>query len=617
MRSMPLILLLSLLLSSCGQPTTSTSVADTGTVDTAAVVLSESERLNLWFDEKYEEALLRSPIALTRLGRKERYDEMDDVSEAELEAQLQMQAEAVAELQANFDYDALTQDAKVSYDLWVSQYQTARSLAPYRRHGYIFQQQNGIHTFLPTFLITLHTVANDSEMQAYISRIGGIARMIDQLVERAKLGAAEGVRPPRFSYEIVLQEAQALITGAPFDAQSDIDSPLLADAKAKIKTLLDAGDFNEDMAVDLLSQAEAALLGSFEPSYQALIQWLEADYANTDEQARGVGALPDGEAYYSALLASSTTTDLTAEQIHALGLSEVARIKEEMEALKDSVAFNGTLSDFFTFIKTDQRFLFPNNDEGRQAYLDESTRFIADMRRKIPDYFGRLPKAELDVKRVEAFREQDGAAQHYRAGTPDGSRNGTYYAHLSDMNSMPQYDMEAVAYHEGIPGHHMQISIALELEDVPEFRKTVSFTSFIEGWALYAEKLAREMGGYEDPYKDFGRLNAEIWRAIRLVVDTGIHAQGWTEQQAVDYFLANSSLSEGQIRSEVRRYITTPAQATTYKIGMLKFLELREKATNELGDDFDIRAFHDIVLGGGALPLTLLEQVVDHWIAEH
>lgn len=614
MRMPNLFLLLSLLISGCGQSPTTPDTANTGAAVTA--VFSESERLNQWLDEQYEERLMNSPIELTRLGRKERYDKIDDASEAWLDEQLQRQAESVVVLKENFDYDALSEDAKISYDLWIAEYETARILAQFRRHQYVFTQLGADHVQLPTFLISMHTVSNEKEMEAYITRIGGISRRISQLLERAKLGAAQHIRPPRFSYEIVIEQAQALITGAPFSADTDTDAPLFADAKIKIRALLDAGEITEERGVELLTETEAALLGSFEPSYKALIQWLREDYANADEQPRGVGALPDGEAYYNAVLATYTTTDLTAEQIHVLGLAEVARIRQEMEVLKNSVAFEGTLQDFFTFIKTDKRFLYPNDDEGRQGYLDDSSKFIADMRQKLPDYFGRLPKAGLDVKRVEAFREQDGGAQHYRPGTPDGSRNGTYYAHLSDMNSMPKYDLETIAYHEGIPGHHMQVSIALELNGVPEFRKTARFDSFHEGWALYAERLAKEMGGFKDPFKDFGRLSAEIWRAIRLVVDTGIHAKNWTEQQAVDYFRSNSPISEGQIRYEVRRYIARPGQATTYKIGMLKLLELRERARNELGEDFDIRAFHDTVLGGGDLPLSLLEKVVNDWIAK-
>src|SRR5690606_19570977 len=261
------------------------------------------------------------------------------------------------------------------------------------------------------------------------------------------------------------------------------------------------------------------------------------------------------------------------------------------------------------------QFLFSNTDEGREAYLQTSRDYFAAIEARLPEFFGLLPKAKLVVKRVEAFREQPGQAQHYMTGTPDGSRPGTYYVHLIDMNSMPKIGLESIAYHEGIPGHHMQMSIAQELTGLPQFRTQAGYTAYTEGWGLYAEQLAKEMGAYQDPYSDFGRLEGEIWRAIRLVVDTGLHAKGWTEQQAVDYFLANGSTSEGQVRAEIRRYIVMPGQATAYKIGMLKILELRGRAQAALGDDFDIRAFHDVVLGGGALPLAILERRVDDWIA--
>jgi uncharacterized protein (DUF885 family) len=256
-----------------------------------------------------------------------------------------------------------------------------------------------------------------------------------------------------------------------------------------------------------------------------------------------------------------------------------------------------------------------NTDEGRQAYIGAATAHLDFIKAKLPDYFGLLPKADLVVKRVEAFREQPGAAQHYFPGTPDGSRPGIYYAHLSDMGAMPIPQLEVIAYHEGNPGHHMQISIAQELTSVPKFRTQAGFTAYSEGWGLYSELLAKEMGAYEDPYSDFGRLTTEIWRAIRLVLDTGLHSKGWTEEQAVEYFITNSPASEGQIRSEVQRYIVLPGQATAYKVGMLKILEVRERAKTELGDKFDIKGFHDTVLGGGALPLEVLETRVDEWVA--
>jgi uncharacterized protein (DUF885 family) len=307
---------------------------------------------------------------------------------------------------------------------------------------------------------------------------------------------------------------------------------------------------------------------------------------------------------------------MTADEIHELGLREVARIKAGMQVIKEQVGFAGTLEEFFAYVREDSQFYFPNTDEGREAYLEAARDYLGFIEQRLPSYFGILPKADLVVKRVEAFREQPGAAQHYFQGTPDGSRPGIYYAHLADMGAMPKPQMEVVAYHEGIPGHHMQVSIAQELTGVPEFRTQSFFNAYVEGWALYAELLAKEMGAYDDPYGDFGRLSTEIWRAIRLVVDTGLHSKGWTEADAVDYFTANSPAATGQIRSEIRRYIVWPGQATSYKIGMLDILELRHEAEQELGANFDIRGFHDTVLGGGALPLSILERRVNAWIAE-
>jgi uncharacterized protein (DUF885 family) len=376
-----------------------------------------------------------------------------------------------------------------------------------------------------------------------------------------------------------------------------------------------AGKIDPARADELRAAAAAALTDRVGPAYEELIAWASADRANSDEIATGVWKLPDGPAYYVDRLAASTTTAMTADEIHELGLAEVDRIHAEMNAIKRQVGFDGTLQEFFASLRNDPRFLFPNTDEGREGYLQASRDYYGVIEARLPQYFGLLPKAGLVVKRVESFRERPGAAQHYQAGTPDGSRPGTYYVHLIDMMSMPKLELESVAYHEGIPGHHMQISIAQELTGVPMFRTQTGYTAYTEGWGLYAERLAKEMGGFEDPYSDFGRLGAEIWRAIRLVVDTGLHSKGWTEQQAVDYFLANGPTSEGQVRAEIRRYIVTPGQATAYKVGMLKILELRERARAALGDRFDIRRFHDTVLGGGALPLAILERRVDGWIA--
>jgi uncharacterized protein (DUF885 family) len=324
--------------------------------------------------------------------------------------------------------------------------------------------------------------------------------------------------------------------------------------------------------------------------------------------------LPNGEAYYNERLFAMTTLPVTADEVHATGLAEVARLRAALEALKDSVGFNGSLQEFFVSMRADQRFYFADTDEGREAYLQLARDYLAAVTAKLPDYFGLLPKAGLDVKRVELFREQPGGAQHYYPGTPDGSRNGIFYAHLSDMQAMPRYTLEAIAYHEGLPGHHMQISIAQELVGLPVFRTQYGFTAYQEGWGLYAESLGKDMGFYSDPYSEFGRLSSEMWRAIRLVVDTGIHSKQWTQEQAVQYFLDNSPTPEATVRSEVERYIITPGQATAYKTGMMKIQQLRAQAEAALGDKFDIRGFHDTVLGGGALPLAVLEARVQRWI---
>ncbi len=577
-------------------------------VDPAA----ETARLTQWLDERYEEQLQFSPMMLSYLGRKELYDQIDDLSEAAEARRLAWRAKTVEELKKDFDYDNLTAEGKTSYDLWVYQYEQAVAAEPFGRHHYIFEQMGGSQSELPNFLLNFHKVDNIGDMQAYIARIGGISRAIEQLLERAQVSAKEGIRPPRFAYEGAIEQSTKLITGAPF-SEGD-DAPLWGGAKGQIAALLEAGKIDQKQADKLTADAKSALETRFLPAYESLVAWLKEDMQKASAEPQGASSLPNGMAYYNQQLAQTTTTGLTADEIHEIGLSEVARIRGEMEAVKDEVGFEGSLQDFFAFIRTDKQFYYPNTDEGRQGYLDDSESFLNNMSAKLPQYFGILPKAKLVVKRVESFRERPGGAQHYYPGTPDGSRPGVYYAHLIDMNAYSQTDMETTAYHEGLPGHHMQISIAQELQGIPEFRTQASFTVFAEGWALYAEKLAAEMGAYEDPYKRFGHLTAEMWRAIRLVVDTGLHAKGWTQEQAVQYFLENSAIPETAVRSEVRRYLVWPGQATAYKIGMLKILELRKQATEQLGDKFDIRGFHDTVLGGGALPVPVLESRVAGWV---
>lgn len=454
----------------------------------------------------------------------------------------------------------------------------------------------------------------EADYIAYVQRLRDVPRLFSQEMDQVRRSAAAGIRPPRFTHEGVIEQANKVITGAPFTAGKD--SALWADAQAKADSLLKAGKIDAARAARLKSDARTALVEAVQPAYAGVVSWFKADLPNAAVNPSGVGTShPDGAAYYAQRLRAATTTDLTPEQVHQIGLAEVERLRGEMTALKDRVGFKGDLNAFFKFVDSDPRFKYPNTDAGRQAYLDDATKAIATIKMQLPNYFGLLPKADLVVRRVEPYREVAGAAQHYYPSTPDGSRPGIYYAHLSDMSAMPKTNLETIAYHEGLPGHHMQIAIAKELQGVPEFRKQAMFNAYAEGWGLYAEWLAREMPGtFTDPYSEYGRLTNEMWRAIRLVVDTGLHAKGWTQQQAVEYAVSNSSNPRSSIEAEVRRYIVWPGQASSYKIGMLKIQELRRKAETELGDRFDIRGFHDAVLGGGALPLALLERRVDQWI---
>jgi len=575
-------------------------------------VAEHSQALTTFLDAQYEEEVQMDPEELTSQGRKVHYDKLTDRSEAAADRQLAWRRQSVAKMKARFDRAKLDDAARTSFDMWALELDRSQIRQQWRRHRYVFARGSA-HVGLPNFLINFHRVDEPADLTAYIARIGRIDEALDQLLVRAKAGAADGVRMPRFDYKQGLADIARVTKGAPFS--DGPDSPLLADVKKKAEALKAAGKIDQVQADGFVKAAAEAMTGQMKPAYDRLAAWLTEDMAEAPEAARGAHALPNGRAYYAAMLKLQTTTDMTADEIHELGLSEVARIRGEMEALKTKVGFAGTLPEFFVFMRTDKQFYLPNSDEGRAQYLKRAEAFLDEMKRKMPEYFGILPKADLVVRRVEAFREIPGAAQHYFSGTPDGSRPGIYYSHLSDMNAMPTYQLQNIAYHEGLPGHHMQISIAQELTGLPKFRTQYGYTAFSEGWGLYSEALPKEMGLYTDPYNDFGRLSGEIWRAIRLVVDTGIHHKGWSEEQAVAYFMANSAQPEAAIRAEIQRYFVNPGQATCYKIGMLKLQALRDESRRALGAKFDYRRFHDVVLGGGSQPLPVVEASVKRWIA--
>lgn len=570
---------------------------------------SESQRLNAWFEQIEQEDLERSPLMKAYRGIIDAdYGQWGDVSHAFAEESFQISEARLAYMRENFDFDALDASAQLSWRLFEYRQHNARRNQPFSRHGYVFHQMSGMHANIPVFLTTIHRINSAETAQAWVSRAATVDEVMNTLIDEAETRFAMGIQPPAWMYDYIIETSQNVISGAPFD---DGEANIVWESFERNIRQINISDADR---ARLLDEGRAALLSWVEP-YQRLIATMESQ-REAAAPGDGVWRLPDGEAYYNARLANFTTTNLTAQEIHDLGVENVARIHREMEAIMAEVGFEGSLQDFFVFMRDDPQFYYPNTDEGRQAYLDEATRIIETINERLPEYFITLPQHALEVRRVEAFREASAGKAFYSRPAPDGSRPGIYYANLRDMNDMPIYQMEALAYHEGNPGHHMQLAIMTDLQDIPAFRRFGGFTAYSEGWGLYTEYLPLEMGFYEDPYSNFGRLAMELWRAARLVVDTGLHYKQWSREEAIAYLTENTPNSLGDATNAIERYIVMPGQATAYMIGMLKILELRERAETELGDRFDIRVFHEVILRDGAVPLEVLEELVDAWIAE-
>lgn len=569
---------------------------------------TETERINAFFDRVFDEEVARSPMRQSQLGIKDQQHRWDDFSPQQEAREHALHKRNLGTLWTEFDYDSLDPQAQLSYRLFELREQRAIDDYEWRFHRYPMTQMRGRHTALVNTLLSMHRVDEVADAEAYVARLEGMAPPIDSLIERLTACAERGIVPPRFVFPHVLRDCRNVISGAPF-GDPERSCTLLADFRQK----LDGLGLDRDRFDALEQRATAALETVVGPAFERLITRLEEleRIATTDD---GCWKFPDGAAFYAQALQDTTTTKLTAREIHDLGLAQVARIHGEMQALREQVGFEGSLQAFFEHLRTDPRFYYPNTDEGRAAYLAEATRLVDVMRSRLDEFFRTKPAAEMIVKAVEPYREQSAGKAFYQRGAPDGSRPGVYYANLFDMASMPIYQMEALAYHEGIPGHHMQGSIAQELEDLPKFRKHSFFTAYGEGWGLYTERFPKEFGFYADPYSDFGRLAMELWRACRLVVDTGIHELRWTRREAIDYLLENTPNPEGDCVKAIERYIVMPSQATAYQIGLLEILRLRELAREELADRFDIRAFHDVLLTNGPVPLSILEELVRDWI---
>ncbi|KZN48650.1 DUF885 domain-containing protein [Pseudoalteromonas luteoviolacea] len=571
------------------------------------VVQSEVEKANTLFDESFNRSVMRSPIYQTYLGIKTDYDKWDDESEERELEDLALTKKDLMEINA-IDRSKLDANTQVSYDLFKQSLENEIADFKWRHYSYPVNQMYGTHSMVPAFLINQHQISDVKDAKAYISRLNGVPKVFDQLIEGLKTRADMGIIAPKFVFPHVIDSSKNIIKGAPFSDGDD--SAILADFKRKV-TKLEIAENEKDA---LISEATEALTSAVKPSYSKLISYLHKLEKRADTRD-GVWKFKDGDKFFNNALKRTTTTDLTAEQIHKIGLKEVARIHDEMREIKEKVGFKGDLKAFMQFMRDDKQFYLPNTEEGKAKYLADATAMIDNMKPRLDELFIVKPKADMIVKRVEAFREKAAGKAFYQQPSPDGSRPGIYYANLYDMEAMPTYQMEALAYHEGIPGHHMQIAIAQELENMPKFRKFGRYTAYVEGWGLYSELVPKEMGLYEDPYSDFGRLAMELWRACRLVVDTGIHAMKWTRQEGIDYYVNNTPNAKSDAVKMVERHIVMPSQATAYKIGMNKIIELREDAKKELGDKFDIRQFHDVVLKNGPVPLNVLKQFVDEWVA--
>jgi uncharacterized protein (DUF885 family) len=567
---------------------------------------TEGEKLRAFFSWSFQTLIERQPQEMTFIGMDKKQDQLNQHSYA-FDQQTRELLEQHRDILLSFDRDQLNRQDRLNYDLY--RHQLDREIESFTWYGYRYpvNQMSGIQSGLPSFMINMHRVSDEQDLQNYIKRLWEFQRVFSEVVNQLMRSEAQGVVPPRFVFPKVIDDSKNIISGRPF-VKSQQDSPLYADFKKKLQSLKLSAARREQLTED----AEAALLQSVGPAYASLIEFLQKqeERATTDH---GVWKFPKGDQYYRFRLREMTTLDWEPEEIHQLGLKNVARIHQEMRAISKKVSFKGDLPAFFKFMQGD-RFLFADTPQGKQQYLQKARAFIKAMQSDLDRLFVTQPKAQLTVKAVEPFREKSAGMAFYQRGTPDGKRPGTYYVNLSNMKALPRWEVEALAYHEGLPGHHMQISIAQERPDVPQFRRFAHYTSYSEGWGLYSERFPKEFGYYQDPYSDFGRLSMELTRACRLVVDTGLHFKKWTREQAITYLDKNLPGDHDDNVRQINRYIVMPGQATAYLIGMLKILELREKAKTALGEKFEIKKFHEVILTNGPVPLPVLETLVDEFI---
>jgi uncharacterized protein (DUF885 family) len=561
----------------------------------ASSVADRTQDLHALFHDYWEANLARDPEFASSIGDKRYNDKITDYSVRAENAWLEQEQNFLLTLEA-IDPAGLSEQDRTSRDLLLRRLTDDQEEAEFKPWEMPLNQMGGIHSAYPRLVAQLD-FSSAKDYDDWIARLRLLPHAFDQVINNMAIGVDDHRVPPKYLLEKTLVQVKQLAE------QKPEDSPLALPLK-KFPASISAAD-QERIKSDMLAVIEKQVL----PAYARLARFLEVTYIPAGRIAPGIDALSDGAKYYQFRIRQSTTTNLTAAQIHQIGVDEVQKDEAAMLVIAQQLGFKD-LASFRAGLKTNPK-LHPAS---REALLSAYQGYLTAMQAKLPELFGRLPKAKFEVVAVPEFLEKTSAPAYYEGGTPDGSRPGHLFIDLYNAEQRNLYAVEAIAYHEGLPGHHLQVSIAQELDGVPEFRKFDGYNAYQEGWGLYAERLGKDVGFYQDPYSDYGRLEADIWRAIRLVVDTGVHSQHWTRQQMVDYFHEHSNIDEPSIQAEVDRYIAWPGQALAYKIGQLKILELREKAKTALGPKFDIRAFHDQVLDAGALPLDVLTQRIDAWI---
>ena len=554
-----------------------------------------SKALSALFAEIWQDRLQHSPEFASSIGDKRWNDQLTDYSVFAYNDRLARGRDYLIRLSA-IDTTGLSDQEQLSKDLMARELADEQEAAAFKPWEMPVDQFNGLHSELPQ-LVSILSFDSVKDYDDYIARLKKIPTAFQQISDNMMTGIDDHRVPPKYLLEKVLVQVNAIAQ------QKPEDTPFARPLK-KFPANISAAD-QERIKAELLDAVQKQVL----PAYTRFARFLQGQYIPAGRTEYGVWSLPDGDKYYAFRVRQSTTTDLTPDQIHQIGLDEVKRNEAEMLVIAQKLGFKD-IASLRASIAANPKLHAQTKDQ----LLDQYRHYIDQMKVKLPDLVGRLPKAPLTVEAVPAFIEKDQAPAYYQHGTPDGKRPGTVYVNTYDFEHRSLANVESIAYHEGLPGHHLQISISQELTGLPEFRKYMHYTAYTEGWGLYAERLGKDVGFYQDPYSDYGRLEADIFRAIRLVVDTGVHSKHWTRDQMVEFFKAHSGLDDATINAEVDRYIAWPAQALGYKMGQLKILELRARAQKELGNKFDLRAFHDQVLDSGALPLDVLEERIDTWI---